>query len=230
MIDLYYWPTPNGWKISIFLEESGIPYRVIPVDISQGEQFAENFLTISPNNRMPAMDDTDGPGGNPISIFESGAILVYLAEKYGQFLPKGPRGRYETIQWLMWQMGGVGPMFGQVGHFTRYAPKQIPYAIDRYMKEAPRLVRVLDKRLADRKFVAGDYSIADMAIFPWVHALEQLFGLEDAANVRDWVDRQRARSAVQKGLSVLDERRRSMSELSAQQKSTLFGDKQFAKR
>jgi len=230
MIDLYYWPTPNGWKISIFLEEAGVPYRVVPVDIGHGEQFTEEFLKISPNNRMPAIVDSDAPGGKPISIFESGAILIYLAEKYGQFLPKDPHGRYETIQWLMWQMGGVGPMFGQAGHFTRYAPEPIPYAVDRYTKESRRLMRVLDKRLADRKFVAGEYSIADMAIFPWVHALEKLVGFEDVANVRDWVDRQRARPAVQKGLAVLEERRRPVAELSAEARSILFGDQQFAKR
>src|SRR5436190_1168880 len=172
MIDLYYWPTPNGWKITIFFEESGVPYRVVPVNIGKGEQFTPEFLKISPNNRMPAIVDPDGPDGEPISLFESGAILVYLGEKTGQFLPREPRGRYDVLQWLMFQMGGIGPMFGQAGHFRRYAPEKIPYAIERYTNESKRLLRVLDGRLADRPFVAGEYSIADMAIFPWVHAVD----------------------------------------------------------
>ncbi len=156
MIDLYYWPTPNGWKITIFLEEAAVPYRIVPVNIGKGEQFAPAFLAISPNNRMPAIVDPDGPDGRPISIFESGAILLYLAEKTGRFLPADPRARWQAIEWLMFQMGGVGPMFGQAGHFLRYAPEKIPYAIDRYTNEAKRLCRVLDGRLADRPFVAGE--------------------------------------------------------------------------
>jgi GSH-dependent disulfide-bond oxidoreductase len=231
MIDLYYWPTPNGWKITIFCEEAGIPYRVVPVDISRGDQFAPEFLKISPNNRMPAIVDPDGPGGQPIALFESGAILIYLAEKHGRFLAKDPRARYDAIQWLMWQMGNVGPMFGQAGHFTRYAPEKIQYAIDRYTNEARRLCRVLDKRLSDREFVAGEYSIADMAIFPWVHALERLVGgLGDVPHALAWAERLRARPAVQRGLAVLEDQRRQVSELTAETRSILFGEKQFAQR
>jgi GST-like protein len=230
MIDLYYWPTPNGWKITIFLEETGVPYRVVAVDIAHGEQFTPEFLKISPNNRMPAIVDTDGPDGRPISIFESAAILIYLGEKTGQFLPKEGARRYDVLQWLEWQMGGVGPMFGQASHFVRYAPEQIPYAIERYSKESQRLTRVLDGRLADRPFVAGDYSIADMAIFPWIHALERSLDLSATPNVAAWMERLRARPAVERGLKVLEERRRQISELTPEDRSTLFGDKQFAKR
>ncbi|MGH7897835.1 MAG: glutathione S-transferase N-terminal domain-containing protein [Candidatus Binatia bacterium] len=230
MIDLYYWPTPNGWKITIFCEEAEVPYKVIPVNIGRGEQFTPEFLKISPNNRMPAIVDPDGPGGKPLSIFESGAILIYLGEKHGRFLPKDPRGRYETIQWLMWQMGGVGPMFGQAGHFIRYAPEKISYAIDRYTKESRRLCRIADERLADREFIAGDYSIADMAIFPWVHGLAQLVGLEETPNLQRWVDQLRARPAVQRGLAVLEDVRRPVSELNEEARSILFGERQFAKR
>src|ERR1041384_1500573 len=164
MLDLYYWPTPNGWKITIFLEEAGVPYNVVPLNIGAGEQFTPEFLKINPNHPMPAIVDHDGPGGKPISIFESAAILLYLAEKHGKFLSKDPHEKYEAIQWLEWQMGGVGPMFGQAGHFLRYAPEKIPYAIERYTNEAKRLCRVADGRLADREFIAGQYSIADMAI------------------------------------------------------------------
>jgi GST-like protein len=230
MVDLYYWPTPNGWKITIFLEEAEVPYRVVPVDIGRGEQFAPDFLRISPNNRMPAIVDAEGPGGKPISLFESGAILLYLAEKTGRFLSKDPHGRYEAIEWLMWQMGGVGPMFGQAGHFLNYAPEKIPYAIDRYTQEAQRLCRVLDGRLADREFVAGEYSIADMALFPWVHALEKVVSLDDVANVAAWVERLRARPAVERGLAVLDDARRRRGELTDEMRSILFGDRQFARR
>jgi len=230
MIDLYYWPTPNGWKVTIFLEETGMRYRVIPVDIGRGDQFTPEFLKLSPNNRMPAIVDTEGPDGKPLSIFESAAILLYLAEKSGSFLPKDVRGRYDVIQWLMWQMGGVGPMFGQASHFARYAPEQIPYAIDRYTKESQRLCRVLDHRLADRDFVAGDYSIADMAIFPWVHALEKFLGLPDTPHVAKWVERLRARPAVVRGLAVLEEERNRRREMSEEMRSVLFGEKQFEKR
>jgi GSH-dependent disulfide-bond oxidoreductase len=230
MIDLYYWPTPNGWKVTILCEEADIPYRVIPVDIARGDQFAPDFLKISPNNRMPAIVDPEGPDGKPLAIFESGAILLYLAEKSGRFLPKDTRGRYETIQWLMWQMGGVGPMFGQAGHFLRYAPEKIPYAIDRYTKEARRLCRIADERLADREFIAGDYSIADMAIFPWVHALAQLVALEETPNLARWVELLRARPPVKRGLAVLEDARHRVSELTEETRSVLFGEKQFAKR
>jgi GST-like protein len=230
MIDLYYWPTPNGWKITIFLEEAAVPYRVVAVDIAHGEQFTDEFLKISPNNRMPAIVDPEGPGGKSISIFESGAILIYLGEKHGRFLPTSGAGRYETMQWLMWQMGGVGPMFGQAGHFLRYAPEKIPYAVDRYSNEARRLCRVLDKRLADREFVAGEYSIADMAIFPWLHALERSVPLGDVPNVSRWMEQLRARPAVARGLAVLEDRRRQVSELTEETRSILFGAKQFENR
>ncbi len=230
MIDLYYWPTPNGWKITIFLEESGTPYRVVPVNIGKGEQFAPEFLRISPNNRMPAIVDPDGPDGEPISIFESGAILIYLGEKTGRFLPAKPRARYHVLEWLMFQMGGVGPMFGQAGHFRRYAPEKIPYAIERYSNEARRLCRVLDTRLADHPFVAGEYSIADMAIFPWVHALEQVVGLEELPHLARWVETLRARPAVQRGLDVLADRRQTTGEMSEEARAILFGARQLAGR
>jgi GST-like protein len=230
MIDLYYWPTPNGWKITIFLEEAEVPYRVIPVNIGKGEQFEPSFLEISPNNRMPAIVDTDGPDGRPLSIFESGAILLYLGEKTGRFLPKEVRARYDVIQWLMFQMGGIGPMFGQAGHFIRYAPEKIPYAIDRYTNEAKRLCRVVDGRLRDREFVAGAYSIADMAIFPWVHALANQLPLDETPDLARWVEHLRARAAVQRGLAVLEDERQRVREMSAEARSILFGEKQFAKR
>ena len=169
MIDLYYWTTPNGHKITLFLEESGTPYNLFPINISKGDQFHSEFLKISPNNRIPAIvDDAPAGGGEPISIFESGAILLYLAEKTGKFLPSDIRGRSEVLQWLFWQMGGLGPMAGQNHHFNTYAAEKITYAIDRYVRETGRLYGVLNKRLADREFIAGDYSIADMACYPWV--------------------------------------------------------------
>ncbi len=168
MIDLYTWPTPNGHKVHIMLEETATPYTVIPINISKGDQFDPEFLKISPNNKMPAMVDPDGPGGDPYSLFESGAILMYLAEKTGQFMPTDMRARYDVIQWLMFQMGGVGPMFGQAHHFLHYAPEDIDYAVDRYANEAGRLYTVMDKRLAEHRYLAGDkYTIADMATFPW---------------------------------------------------------------
>ena len=230
MLDLYYWPTPNGWKITIFLEEAGVPYNLKPLNIAKGEQFTEEFLKINPNHRMPAIVDHDGPGGQPISLFESAAILIYLAEKHGKFLSKDPHKRYEAIQWLEWQMGGVGPMFGQAGHFLRYAPEKIPYAIDRYTNEAKRLCRVADGRLADREFIAGEYSIADMAIFPWVHALAETVELDETKNLKRWVEMLRARPATARGLKVLEEVRRPISEMSEEAKSILFGQKQFEKR
>ena len=174
MIDLHYWTTPNGHKITVFLEEAGLPYRILPVNISKGEQFRPEFLRISPNNRIPAIiDDAPAGGGRPVSVFESGAILQYLAEKTGKFLPKDLHGRVEVMQWLFWQMGGLGPMAGQNHHFGQYAPDKIPYAIERYVNETNRLYSVLDKRLGDREFVAGDYSIADMASYPWIVPCER---------------------------------------------------------
>ena len=198
MIDLYYWPTPNGHKITLFLEETGVPYNLIPVNIGKGEQFQPGFLAISPNNRMPAIvDDTPLEHGAPISVFESGAILLYLAEKTGQFLPKDARGRAEVTQWLFWQMAGLGPMAGQNHHFSRYAPEKIPYAIERYVKETNRLYGVLNKRLADREFVAGAYSIADMAAYPWIVPHEaQSQNLDDFPHLKRWFDTIRTRPAT----------------------------------
>ena len=196
MIDLYYWTTPNGHKITLFLEESGLPYRILPINIGKGEQFQPDFLRIAPNNRIPAIVDTaPAGGGEPISVFESGAILLYLAEKTGRFLSTDPRVRIDTLQWLFWQMGGLGPMAGQNHHFVQYAPEVIPYAIERYVKETARLYAVLDKRLADRDFIAGpDYSIADMACYPWIvpHA-RQRQSLDDFPNLRRWFDAVRER-------------------------------------
>ncbi len=200
MIDLYYWPTPNGHKITIFLEETGLDYTLIPVNIQAGEQFTADFLKIAPNNRMPALVDHDPIGGGaPISVFESGAMLEYLADKTGQFLPKEPRDRYNVLQWLHWQMGGVGPMFGQAFHFTNYAPEKIEYAINRYTKEVERLLGVLDDELETRPFIAGDYSIADMAIFPWVMPATRIGqNMDSFPYVQRWVDVLNTRPAVRK--------------------------------
>ncbi len=198
MIDLYYWPTPNGHKIPIFLEEAGLEYRVHKIDIGKGDQFQPAFLAISPNNRIPAIVDQDPVGGGaPISVFESGAILLYLAEKTGKFLGSDTRARVETLQWLFWQVGGLGPMAGQNGHFNVYAPEKVPYAIDRYTKETTRLYGVLDKRLADRDFLAGDYSIADMASYPWIvpHQNHKQ-KLENFPNLERWFNAIGERPAV----------------------------------
>lgn len=206
MIDLHYWPTPNGWKISIMLEECGLPYAVKPVNIGRGEQFRPEFLAISPNNRMPAIvDHAPTGGGDPIAVFESGAILVYLAEKAGRFLPTDLRGRHAVLQWLMWQMGGLGPMSGQNGHFLLYAPEKVPYAIDRYGKEVDRLYGVLDAQLGRTgRYVAGaEYSIADMAILPWVRTHKaQRVSLDEFANVRSWYELLLERPAVRRGLDL----------------------------
>jgi GSH-dependent disulfide-bond oxidoreductase len=230
MIDLYYWPTPNGWKISIFLEEAGVPYNVVPVNIAAGEQFKPEFLKISPNNRMPAIVDSDGPDGKPISVFESGAILVYLGEKTGKFLPKEPRAKVQVLEWLFWQMGGVGPMFGQASHFRRYAPEPIPYAIDRYVNESKRLTRVLDERLADREHVAGEYSIADMAIFAWIWALREAVGLEEFKNVDRWARELRGRPAVERGLNVLKDSQGATAQMTEEVRNNLFGKRQMQGR
>ena len=230
MIDLFYWPTPNGWKISIFLEEAEVPYNVVPVNIAAGQQFEPGFLKISPNNRMPAITDPDGPGGKPISIFESGAILVYLGEKFGKFYPQEPHAKFETLQWLFWQMGGVGPMFGQAAHFRRYAPEPIPYAIDRYVNESKRLTRVLDERLADRPFVAGEYSIADMAIFPWIWALKEAIGVEEFKNVDRWARELRARPPVERGLEVMKDSQGQTAKMTAEVRENLFGQRQMKGR
>ncbi len=198
MIDLYYWPTPNGHKITIFLEELGIDYKIFPVDISAGDQFKPEFLEFSPNNRMPAIiDHAPADGGEPVTVFESGAILLYLAEKHGRFLPEDVRGRKTVTEWLMWQMGGLGPMAGQNHHFGQYAPEKLPYAIDRYVNETNRLYGVLDRRLADRDFVAGDYTIADMAIYPWIVPHErQQQDLDSFPNLKRWFQAIQARQAV----------------------------------
>ena len=224
MIDLYYWTTPNGHKVTIFLEETGLPYRIVPINIGKGEQFAEDFLAISPNNRIPAIvDRAPADGGAPLSVFESGAILLYLAEKIGRFIPSDLRGRVEVLQWLFWQMGGLGPMAGQNHHFRLYAPERIPYATDRYVKETSRLYAVLDKRLADREFIAGDYSIADMASYPWVVPYErQGQKMEDYPNLGRWFHAVRERPAVKRAY----ERAKSINTsavLSEEAKRVLFG-------
>ena len=210
MIDLYFWATPNGRKISVALEELELPYKVFPINIARGEQFAPEFLAISPNNRIPAIvDHAPADGGAPISVFESGAILLYLADKTGKLIPRDVRGRTEVHEWLMWQMGGIGPMFGQANHFVAYAPEKIPYAIDRYVNETKRLLRVLNTRLTDREFVAGAYSIADIAIFPWVaSARERLVQEEfDYAHVARWLDAILARPAVARGMAISSDAR-----------------------
>ncbi len=202
-IDFYFWPTPNGHKIRIMLEECGLPYRVKPVDITKGDQFKPKFLKISPNNRMPAIVDPDGPGGEPISVFESGAILQYLGRKTRKFYPRTERARVEVDEWLFWQVGGLGPMAGQAHHFRIYATEKVPYGIARYTKETTRLYGVLDKRLKGRSFIAGAYSIADIAAYPWVLSWErQGQVLDDFRNIKAWVERISAREAVQRGLST----------------------------
>jgi len=204
MIDFYFWTTPNGYKILTFLEETGIPYRIVPVNISKGEQFEPEFLRISPNNKIPAIvDNSPDEPGKPISLFESGAILLYLAEKTGLFLPKDLAGRVEVLQWLFWQMGGLGPMLGQNLHFGQYAPEKLPYAIDRYTNETNRLFKVLDKRLSNREFIAGDYSIADMASYPWVfkHPYLQL-RLVCFPNLKRWFEAIEGRPAVVRAYEI----------------------------
>ncbi len=225
MIDLHYWPTPNGHKITLFLEEAGLPYEIKPVNIGAGEQFKPDFLKIAPNNRMPAIVDHDPPGGGaPISVFESGAILLYLAEKTGQFLPADVRGRYTVLEWLFWQMGGLGPMAGQNHHFSQYAPEKIPYAITRYVNETNRLYGVLDRRLEGRDFIGGtDYSIADMAAYPWIVPHErQQQKLEDFPNLQRWFTAIRARPstvrAYEKGAAISN-----VPSVNEQSRSILFG-------
>ena len=225
MIDLHYWPTPNGWKISIMLEECGLPYNFVPVNIGKGEQFKPEFLAISPNNRMPAIvDHNPADGGKPISVFETGAILLYLADKTGLYLSKDTRSRVVAIEWLMWQMGGLGPMLGQNGHFTLYAPEPVPYAIDRYGREALRLYAVLDKQLGKTgAYVAGgEYTIADMAIFPWIATHKaQKIALDDFAHIRRWYAELRERPAVAKGMALGKEMR--PAKMDDEAKKLLFG-------
>jgi GSH-dependent disulfide-bond oxidoreductase len=225
MIDLYYWTTPNGHKITMFLEEAGLPYRIIPINIGKGEQFAPDFLAIAPNNRIPAIVDTDPTGGGaPIALFESGAILLYLAEKSGKLLPADVRGRAEVTQWLFWQMGGLGPMAGQNHHFSAYAPEKIPYAIDRYTKETNRLYGVLNRRLADRPFVAGEYSIADIASYPWIVPYErQGQNLEDFAHLKRWFEAIRDRPATVRAYEKAKEINTQPSVMSEESKRILFG-------
>ena len=231
MIDLHYWPTPNGFKISIMLEECGLPYKVLPVNIGKGEQFRPEFLKISPNNRMPAIVDHDPPGGGEaVAVFESGAILQYLAEKTGRFLPKDLRGRYEVLQWVNWQMGGLGPMAGQANHFNVYAPQFTPvealkYGQDRYSNEVNRLFGVLDKRLADREFVAGEISIADFAIWPWLIGFKNFRqNMDDFPNVKRYFEKTMGeRPAVQKGRKVGAELRATPGIHTEEQRRILFG-------
>ncbi len=231
MIDLYTWPTPNGHKVHIMLEECGLDYTVHPINIGKGEQFDPDFLKISPNNRMPAIVDQDGPGGEPMSLFESGAILIYLAEKTGKFLPADTAARYDVLQWVMWQMGGVGPMFGQGNHFRTYAKEKIPYAIDRYTNEIGRLYRVLDKQLGENEYVtAGGYTIADMMIYPWVKEPERRGHTFDPfPNVKRWCDLLGARPAVERGCAVLAEHKRTGGMTDAE-REVMFGATQYAKR
>ncbi len=223
MIEVYHWPTPNGHKVTIFLEEAGLAYRIYPVDIGKGEQFKPEFLAIAPNNRIPAIiDNNPSDGGKPVSLFESGAILLYLAEKTGKFLAKDLRGRAETLQWLFWQMGGLGPMAGQNGHFNVYAPEKIPYAMDRYTKETNRLYGVLNKRLADRNYLAGDYSISDIACYPWIVPYERHGqNLDDFPHLKRWFEAIKARPAVARVYaSVNPSYNRPMSD---EERKVLFG-------
>ncbi|PPR21405.1 MAG: Disulfide-bond oxidoreductase YfcG [Alphaproteobacteria bacterium MarineAlpha10_Bin3] len=231
MIELYTWPTPNGHKVHIMLEECGLEYDIHPIDIGAGDQFDPEFLKISPNNKMPAMVDTDGPDGAPVSIFESGAILWYLAEKTGKFIPSDPRGRIETLQWLMFQMGGIGPMLGQAHHFRNYAPERIQYAYDRYTNEAGRLYRVVDRRLEESPWTAGNqYGIVDMAIFPWLRSHEnQGQDLNDYPALKRWYEAIEARPAVVRGVAVLADRRRPAGH-SKEAWEIMFGAKQYEKR
>ena len=230
MIDLYAWPTPNGYKISIMLEEAGLPYHVIPVDIGKGDQFTPEFLKLSPNNKMPAIVDHDGPNGRDYPLFESGAILMYLAEKTGQLMPSEVAERYRVVEWLMFQMGGVGPMLGQTHHFRHYAPEPIPYAVNRYTREAGRVYGVLDRRLGEAEYLAGDYSIADIATFPWLRSHErQGQNLDDFPNVKRWFEAINARPAVERGLQLLAEKR-STGPMDEKTKEMLFGDAQYARR
>ena len=230
MIDLHAWPTPNGHKVSIMLEECGLAYNVIPVDIRKGEQFEPAFLAISPNNRMPAIVDHDGPGGGPVSLFESGAILIYLGEKTGRFLPAAGNGRYQVLAWLMFQMANLGPVCGQAHHFRQYAPEDEPYGAERFTSEAGRLYAVMDRRLGEAPFLAGEYSIADMACWPWVR-LHRHHGqpFEDFPNVKRWFDTVSARPATQRGMALLDEFR-GTGPIGEEARDILFGATQYRRR
>ncbi|MGU3399770.1 glutathione S-transferase N-terminal domain-containing protein [Brucellaceae bacterium D45D] len=227
-IELYYWPTPNGFKISIMLEELGVPYDVKFINIGKGDQFQPDFLKIAPNNRMPAIIDPEGPGGEPISVFESGAILQYLGRKFGKFYPADERKRVAVDEWLMWQMGGLGPMSGQAGHFRHYAPEKVQYGIDRYTNEVNRLYGVLNRQLAGRDFIADDYSIADMASIGWVNAYKNYEqNLDDFPNLKRWHEAVNARPAVQRGLVVgrQERERATASANKEEEQKILFGQK-----
>mgnify|MGYP001793084942 FL=1 len=222
-IDLFFWPTPNGFKVTMFFEEVGIPYNVHPINIGAGDQFKPEFLAIAPNNRMPEITDPEGPGGEPISIFESGAILQYLGRKFDQFYPTDERARVKVEEWLMWQMGGFGPMLGQNHHFNQYAPEKLPYAMKRYTDETHRLYGVLNKQLEGQQFITGDYTIADMACLGWARGWEkQGMDIAEFPNVGGWIDRLMARTAVQKAFDVGSEWRKPMSD---EDKKTLFNQR-----
>ncbi len=230
MIEVYSWATPNGHKVHVMLEECGLPYRVHAIDIGAGDQFKPDFLAISPNNKIPAIVDPDGPDGEPITMFESGAILLYLAAKTGRFLPADLRERYRVLEWLMFQMGGVGPMLGQTHHFRIYAPEKIGYAIDRYTNEAKRLYGVMNKQLARHKYIAGsEYSIADIAIFPWLRSWKnQGIDWNDYPHLKGWFDEIGGRPAVQRGVEVLADRRKPL--VDDQARKMLFGSEQYKPR
>jgi GSH-dependent disulfide-bond oxidoreductase len=227
VIDVYSWPTPNGHKVHIMLEECGLAYRPVPVNIGAGDQFKPEFLKISPNNKIPAITDPDGPDGKPISLFESGAILVYLAAKTGKFMPRTDRAKYDVLQWLMFQMGTVGPMLGQAHHFRLYAPEKLEYAINRYSNEARRIYAVIDKRLSQSTHIAGsDYSIADIATFPWLRSWErQGIVLGDYPYLQDWFNKMAERPAVQRGVKVMAELRRPIT--GEKEREILFGKTQY---
>ena len=233
MIDLYYWPTPNGWKVTILFEELGLDYNIVPVNIREGDQFAPEFLKIAPNNRMPAVVDPDGADGEPLSIFESGAILLHYAEKHKKFIPADERGRAEVLQWLFFQMGNVGPMLGQCHHFRNYAEEKLDYAVERYTNEAGRLYRIMNKRLGESTYLAGDdYSIADIATYPWsLNPQRRGQDLEELPNVSRWLDAISVRPAVEKAMKVLADRRRDLTKgIDEETRRIMFGDKQFARR
>ncbi len=230
MIEVWSWPTPNGHKVHIALEELGLPYTVVPVNIGKGEQFRPDFLAITPNHRIPAIVDPDGPGGATVRLFESGAILVYLAERAGRLIPADPVARLTCLQWLMFQMGGVGPMFGQYNHFANYATETLPYAVERYRNEVRRLHGVLEKRLSEADYLAGEYSIADIATFPWVRNPDRRgVDLSEFPSVKRWHDAIAARPAVQRGVAVLADNARQGA-MSAAERDVLFGATQFARR
>jgi GST-like protein len=229
MLEVYSWPTPNGHKVHIMLEECGLPYRVHPVDIGKGEQFDPDFLRLSPNNKIPALLDPEGPEGRPLSLFESGAILLYLAGKTGRFLPADVAGKYEVLQWLMFQMGGVGPMLGQAHHFRLYAPEKLPYAIDRYTNEAKRLYGVMNKRLGQSRYIGGaEYSVADIAIWPWLRSWKnQGVDMADYPHLKGWFDEIDKRPAVRRGVKVLSDQWRALTD--SQARDALFGQRQYGR-